>query len=219
MTNNKVYDALIIPTGETTSGDRESFPVTKEAIKAFGSGKYGCIFVTGGYGGFATAERRAGITEAQETVEYLLGKNIPLEKIYYDSRSLDTVGNFTFPIVSPIVNHIQKNPSFLDFDNMEIFAQKGHMWRIEDYVRIVMQGKYFEGDIDFHYLPGEHNNGAMARVYHKGLMNALKGKEGAYEIHDFLIKDHPFYSQGWFEKSPSERKVEMALKGVGWILR
>jgi hypothetical protein len=218
MTNNKLYDALILPTGEPREGEK-SFPVTNEAVKAFRKGKHGCMFITGGYGGFDTAERRKGITEAQETVEYLLGRGIPLEKIYYDGRSLDTVGNFTFPIVEPLVNHIQKNPSFLDFDNMEIFAQEGHMWRIRDYVTRVKQAKYFEGDIDFHYLPGEHNNGRMARVYHKGLMNALKGKEGAHEIHDFIINNHPFYEKGWYDKSPLIRKVEMALTGVGWLMK
>jgi hypothetical protein len=216
MTNtNKTYDALIIPTGEPRYGEKR-FPVTDEAVKAFGSGKYGCIFVTGGHGGFAIAKPEYSITEAQETVEYLLGRGIPLEKIYYDGRSLETVGNFTFPIVEPIKE--RNNPNLLDFDNMEIFAQKGHMWRIRDYAMIVMQGKYIEENIDFHSLPGKHNNGPMAKVYHKGLMNALKGKEGAYEIHDFLIKNHPFYSGEWYEKDSSQRKLEMALVGLSWFL-
>jgi len=216
---DQLYDVLVIPTGETTSCDKErekSFPVTNEAVKAFGTGRYGCIFITGGYNGFDTAERKkAGISQAQETAEYLLKKDIPLEKIYFDGRSLDSVGNFTFPIVCPAHN----NPSLLDFDNMEIIAQEGHIWRIKDYVTAVMQGKYFEGKIGFRALLGEHNNGLMAKVYHKGLMNALKGKEGAHEIHNFLITDHPFYSKGWFDKSPIERKIEMAAVGLSWFLR
>jgi hypothetical protein len=215
---NKIHDALIIPTGETTCGEG-SFPVTNEAVKAFNGGKYGCIFITGGCGGFATAERKADISEAQETAEYLLGKDIPLEKIYYDGRSFDSVGNFTFPIVNPIVNHTHQNPSLMDFENMEIFAQEGHMWRIKDYAAIVMQSKLWEGKIDFHSLPGEHNNGLMAKVYHKGIMNALKGKYGPDEIHDFIINNHPFYSKGWFDKSPTERKIEMAAVGLSWFLR
>jgi hypothetical protein len=214
MTKNKLYDALVIPTGETSFGDRESFPVTNEAIKAFNSGKYGCIFVTGGYNGFATAERKKDITEAQETAEYLLKKDIPLEKIYFDGRSLDSVGNFTFPIVCPT----HGNPSLMDFDNMEIFAKEGHIWRIMDYSKLVMQDKNFEGKIGFYSLPGEHNNGLIAKVYHKGIMNALKGKHGAEEIHDFLMKEHPFYSKGWYDKFSTQRKVEMALTGVGWII-
>jgi hypothetical protein len=212
----QLYDALVIPTGETTNGDRENFPVTNEAVKAFGTGRYGCIFITGRYGGFATAERKkAGISEAQETAEYLLKKDIPLEKIYFDGRSLESVGNFTFPIVCPA----HKNPSLLDFDNMEIFAQEGHIWRIKDYVSIVMQSKLWEGKIDFRALLGEHNNGLMAKVYHKGIMNALKGKYGPDEIHDFLMKEHPFYSKGWYDKSPTERKIEMAAVGLSWFLR
>jgi hypothetical protein len=215
MTNNKLYDALIIPTGETSFGDRESFPVTNEAIKAFNTGRYGCMFITGGYNGFATAERKKGITEAQETAEYLLEKNIPFEKIYFDGRSLDSVGNFTFPIVCPA----HKNPSLLDFDNLEIFAKEGHMWRIMDYAKLVMQGKYFEGKIGFRALLGEHNNGVMTKVYHKGILNALKGKYGPDEIHDFLMKEHPFYSKGWYCKSPTERKLEMGAIALSWFLR
>jgi hypothetical protein len=84
---------------------------------------------------------------------------------------------------------------------------------------MVMQGKYWEGKVDFHSLPGEYNNGLMTRVYHKGIMNALKGKEGAHEIHDFLITNHPFYSKGWYAKSPIERKIEMAAVGLSWFLR
>ena len=215
MANNKLYDALIIPTGEPRVGEKK-FPVTDEAVRAFDTGRYGCIFVTGGYNGFATSERKkAGISQAQETAEYLVEKDIPLEKIYFDGRSLEWIGSFTFPIVCPT----HKNPSLLDFDNMEIFAQEGHMWRIMDYAKLAMQGKYIEGKLGFHALLGEHNNGIMAKVYHKGIMKALRGKCGVDEIHNFLMKEHPFYSKGWYNKSPTERKVEMGAVALSWFMK
>jgi hypothetical protein len=221
MTNNKTYDALIIPTGETTFGDYK-FPVTNEAIKLFNSGKYGCIFITGGYGGFATKERLEEKTkdggrnsEGRETYDYILGrgiKGINSDKVYYDDQSLESVGNFTFPIIE----QVPWNPNLLDFKNMEIIAKEGHMWRLEDYARIVMPDKYYKFKIDFHKIAGEHNNGLMAKVYHRGIMNALKGKKSPEEIHKSLMNNHPFYLSGWYDKPVLERKALMAAVGGLW---
>lgn len=217
--SNKTYDALIIPTGETTFGDN-SFPVTKRALEHFRNGRYGCIFITGGYSGFATTDRRNKDSEGKETYDYILNNEggINPEEVYYDDQSLESVGNFTFPIVQPIINpsNGKTNPNLQDFKNMQVFAKAGHIWRLIDYAKVVMPDKVKSEDVDFYAIPGEHNNGLMAKVYHKGIMNAIGKRRGAEEVHEFLMQKHPFYSEWWYGKSADRRKLEMAAKGGLW---
>ena len=233
-----VYDALIIPTGETTFGD-QSFPVTNKAIELFQSGKYGCMFITGGYSGFATKERLEEKTEegyrkseGRETYDYILKKGIKgldEKSVFYDDQSLESVGNLTYLIVEPMVNPYtrERNPNPEDFDNMQVIGQEGHLWRLRDYARIVMPGNFLGGEIDFYPVRGKHNDGLAAKVYHRGLMNAMshylyanRGNDISRpeKIHDFLDNKHPFYRAGWFDKPVSERKAIMAAVGGLWNL-
>lgn len=212
------YDALVIPTGEPLSGER-SFPVTKKALELFKSGKYGCIFITGGYGGFATKQRKQEISEAKETYEYIMNNvnsRINSDNVYYDEQSLESVGNFSFPEFYPVEGKM--NPRLSDFEKMVVVGQEGHIWRLKDYAKIVLPEKFERKDILFYSILGKHNNGLMARVYHNGLMNAIGEKRGS-EVHDFLINEHPFYSEDWYNKGVNERKILMAVKGLEWNLR
>lgn len=210
---NQNYDALVIPTGETTFGEY-SFPVTNKAVELFNTGKYGCIFITGGNSGFATKERiEKANTEARETFDYIVNKKgINLSKVFYDDSSLESIGNFTFPILE----NLPFNPNLKDFKNMQVIAQAGHIWRLVDYLGLVMPDKLKDDSVGFYSIPGEHNNGLLARVYHKGIMNAIGKRRGAEEVHEFLMEKHPFYSKGWYDKSVERRKLEMAVKGGLW---
>lgn len=210
--SNNTYDAIIIPTGETSFGDK-SFPVSSEAIKLFKSGKYGCIFVTGGYDGFAKFAHGMAVSEAKDTAYFLKTRSIPEEKIFYDDRSLESVGNFTFPIVKPIY----QNPNLLDFNKMLIIGQEGHIWRLKDYAKITLTDKSRKNKVDFYSVPGKPNNGLIATLYHYGIMSSLNNKENPEEIHEFLIKEHPFYSERWYEKSPLRRKLKMGIKIFKWL--
>lgn len=211
---DKTYDALIIPTGETTFGDY-SFPVTNKAAELFKTWKYGCIFITGGYSGFATADRKNKESEGKETYNYLVKeKGINRNKVFYDDQSLESVGNFTFPIIE----NLPFNPNLRDFKNMQIIAQAGHIWRLVDYLRLVMPDEFKNGNIDFYSIPGKHNDGLLAGVYHMGIMNAIGKRRGAEDVHEFLMKKHPFYSDGWYDKSVERRKLEMAVKGGLWSI-
>jgi hypothetical protein len=222
---NTLCDVIVVPTGEprkvTYVGKkngvaqwRENFPVTREAIKWFNSGKCGYLFITGGYSGFAEKKDREGKPEAQETVEYIMQKGIKPENVFWDGQSLETFGNFTFPIVQPEVG----NPRLSDFRNILVIGQEGHMWRIKDYAKKAM-GDLVNNKLYFYSVPGKHNNGLMAKVYHAGFMKALEGKHGAEEAHRFLIEEHPFYSEKWYDKSVPIREAEMALTGLGWLAR
>ena len=209
----KTYDALILPTGETTFGDY-SFPVSSVAADLFKSGKFGCIFVTGGHGGFSKVKLGETVSEAEETNNFLRSRDISENQIYWDGQSLDTLGNFTFPIVEKL----GRNPSFLDFKEMLVIGQKGHLWRIRDCV-----GKVISSDrlVDFYAVPGEHNNNFITKIYHQGLMNALREIKSPSpdDCHEFLLNNHPFYSKGWYDKSFLARKIEGSVKVLDWYLK
>ena len=207
---NGNYDAILLPTGETSFGDR-TFPVSQEAVALFNSGKFGCIFITGGYSGFAKVVPE--VTEAEETVRYLLGCGVPEKKVYSDSQSLETIGNFTFPAIQPI----DGNPNISDFKKMLVLGKEGHMWRVRDYSDLIFAGKM---NVYFQTVPGRHNDGLLARLYHPAIMRALRKLKDpcAENIHKFLLNKHPFYSEGWYDKSLPRRKLEMSLTGLSWMI-
>lgn len=220
----KTYDALVIPTGETTFGDK-SFPVTNTAIELFKKGDIGNIFITGGHGGFAKVMPPFSLTEAKETLDYILKKGIPSEKVFYDDRSLDSIGNFTYPLVSPQIHHSKKelkvNPNLKDFEKIMIIGQEGHIWRIMDYVNLVMP--FSKEKVRYYTIPGKHNNGRIAKTYHKAILNAINKKHGetpsTEKVHEFLIKEHPFYSHDWYHKSVFRREIEMSKKILEWMVK
>lgn len=208
----KTYDVLLLPTGEPIKGNGAVFPVSKEAVNIYNSGKVGCIYVTGGHGGFSnvTSETRS---EAEYTKDFLLERGIPEGRVYWDEQSLDTMGNFTFPIVQSL----ERNPNLLDLGTILMIGQEGHMWRADDYANLVFPKNKMP---DIQTVPGRHNDGLVARMYHGAFMHALNNieKSDVNKVHNFLIGCHPFYSKGWFEKSPNKRKIEMAKVGLGWYL-
>ncbi|MFH1710677.1 MAG: ElyC/SanA/YdcF family protein [Nanoarchaeota archaeon] len=208
----KNFDAILLPTGETSFGDR-TFPVSQEVVSLFNSGRFGCIFVSGGYNGFSRVVPEE--TEADETVEYLLGRNIPKEKIYSDSQSHETIGNFTFPLLQPMAG----NPKLSDFGRILVVGKKGHMWRIRDYSDLIFDKK--KNNLDFRTIPGRHNDGLLTRIYHHAIMNSLRKLEDApcaENVHRFILENHPFYSDGWYNKSLPKRKLEMSLTGLRWVI-
>jgi len=210
----KVYDAIIIPTGEPTSGE-DAFPVSQQALKLFDLDRFGFIFVTGGYGGFSKAKPGKTKSEAKSTVEYLIRQGISPMKIFSDAQSLETLGNFTFPEVKPL----KGNPKFSDFEKALVIGQEGHVWRMEDYADIVFPSYSKRKKIEFLEIAGKHNDGLLARVYHAGFMNVLRGNKGAERAHEFLVNNHPFYSDGWYDKSVPTRKIITAATGLSWLVK
>ena len=202
----RTYDTILIPTGEPLEG-KDAFPVSKKAIELYNTGKFGSIFITGGYNGFA--ETNLIESEAEITNRFLLEKGVPESNIYYDSQSLDTVGNFTFPELCPMNN----NPKLSDFEKVLIIGQSGHMWRIKDYAKIAMKNY---DKADFHEVSGKHNDGLVAKFYHKGLMKQLNKDPTTEGTHKFLLENHPFYSDNWYEFTSGERKIFTIIKGLSW---
>jgi hypothetical protein len=50
-------------------------------------------------------------------------------------------------------------------------------------------------------------------------MNALKGRIGAKDVHDFLMEEHPFYRENWYVAPVFERKVEMSSTILKWSMK
>ncbi len=244
-------DAIILPTGERTSG-KGSFTVSREVVKEFKKGKYGCIFVTGGYDGFAKIakpkyrydftvndqmrgdenpkDEEYTRTEGEAIVEYLVRRGIPQDKIFLDDRALEGAGKFSFPLVKPIYG----NPEFWEFDSMKVFAEKGNIGRIKDYIDTIMfnepsktNDELLKYKIGYHPVNGKDKEGIFEKFYNTGAIDAIetyisrdKQKRRFSEAtHEFLINRHPFYSLGWFEKTPNERKMEIILKDAGWRIK
>lgn len=215
MTQKKLYDTLLLPTGETTAGDETSFPVSRKAIELYNEGRFGSIFITGGHGGFATLTPET-LTEAEVTRNFMLEQGVPEKAIYWDGQSLDTIGNFTFPIYQ----QEGRNPNLLqDFESILMLGQVGHMWRAKEYSALMPFEKYTK-TFDIETIPGEHNNGKLTRFYHDAVMKKLTSPkiELPDDIHKFLLEEHPFYSQGWFEKPELKRKLEAMAKTIGWAI-
>ncbi len=210
----KTYDAILLPTGETTAGDKTSFPVSHRAAQLYKTGNFGGIYVTGGHGGFAKVTLGETVSEARETVDFLCDKQgIPEDKVWYDGRSLDTLGNFTFPEARPL----RRNPRLSDFNKMLVFGQEGHMWRAADYIsKVLPRSKY-----DIETMPGKHNDGLVTSIYHAAFMRALKHitQPSPEEAHAFLLNHHPFYSEGWYNKTPTQRKIQTTITGLSWFAR
>ena len=158
-------------------------------------------------------------TEAEKTVEYLINKGISKDKIFYDSQSLETLGSFTFPRVNPT----KGNPKLTDFERILVVGQDQRMDEIKKCAGIVFSEYSQRKRLDFHEVPGNQNNKVISKIYNYGFMNALESNQptycGAEKAHEFLIKNHPFYSKGWYDKSSSRRKIEAVLIGLSWYFR
>lgn len=221
----KNYDALLLPTGETTKAreeafqrgeeyspvyDVEHFPVSSEAVRLFKEGNIGHIFVTGGYSGFSPNAPGTIISEAEETARFLSENGI--YDVYSDSRSLDTMGNFTFPTADPL----PRNPNLKDFGSILVLGKEGHMKRVPSYAQFCLA----EGQYDIATIPGKHTDGFLARVYHWSFVHAMRNlpQSNPEEAHKFLTENHPFYSEGWYEKGPTKRKLEAIVTVLGWYV-
>src|SRR3989338_11254793 len=124
----KLYDTILVLAGENL----KTHPRSRRAIEIFREGRAGSIFVTGGHGGFST--NPAEKTNGEYIYEYLLEQKIPENKVYCDNRSLDTLGNFTFPIIEPQ----QGNPKLSDLDSLLLITEKEHMERAVQYATKVL---------------------------------------------------------------------------------
>jgi hypothetical protein len=149
-------------------------------------------------------------SDAEETADFIKGMGIPEEKVYFDGRSYEGIGKFTFPLVQPIINI---NPGFQEFDSMLIFGEQGKMWKTRNYANLVLRDV---SKLDFFTVPSKQNIPFDDIVYYASIMRALHDYGNPKDIHAFLLQEHPFYSEKWFKKSKIRRGLEIGLKGLDW---
>jgi len=205
------YDLMILLAGE----DENEFPRSRKAVEVFRSGGIGDILVSGSTGGFA--ETIPGLEEGShiKIADFLNLKGIPAGNIYLDWRPFETLGNFVFPYANPL----QENP---DPNNLEtvFLTEWGHMNRTRDCAKKVIPLE----QINCMRSPGEYGdqnliNKAITAAYHSGLMKQTKEiSHNPHRALKFLEEEHPFYQEGWFEKSALIRKAEIIKKMITWNL-
>jgi uncharacterized SAM-binding protein YcdF (DUF218 family) len=167
------------------------------------------ILISGGCYGLA---QNNGPSESDIMKEYLIKCDIPKQLIYTDSRSFETLGNFTFPVVDPI----QSNPNPADFEQIFMITETEHMTRAYDLaVRVLPPKKITPITCIGDYQPqlGTH-------IYHREFLRALDTiKHPTPEkIHNFLLQNHPHHSPNWFEKSIPRRIAEYPIHVLRWRL-
>lgn len=203
MHMSKTYDLALLLTGENPQKRCRS----ECALELYKKGKCGGIFVTGGRGGFARTI--TANTEADETAHYLCSHGMPEEKVFRDGRSLETLGNFTFPWTSPM----PCNPSLNGLTTILVTEEK-HMTRALECFSAAI-GK----EIDYVAPIGDYKSGIVTKLYHSALLRGMKNAKvsSPEEAHQFLLNQHPFYQKDWFEKPIWKRRIRLITKCLKWL--
>ena len=201
----KTYDCILLLTGENEQKRYRS----KKAIELFNKGLCGSIFVSGGQTGLLPWREKS---EADLTVEYLLARDIPAEKIFYDGRSRETLGNFTFPAVEPI----EGNPSLKKLESILLVTEEKHVDRIKRYAPKIIE----DNSLDYEPVKGDYNPGLGTALYNIAILRALShiNAPNPELVHRFLLEEHPFYQDGWFELSIKKRKRKLMKACAKWIV-
>lgn len=185
------HDLAFLLTGEN---ENERFR-SNHLLDIFRKGNIGHVFISGGRG----AESRDSLTYIESTdirtANYLNMKGIPHDRIYIDGRSLETLGNFAFPVYDPI----DGNPNFNDLKSFLLVTEKNHMERaLQCAEKVIPESKiyYSVSEGDYKKRPEvEALNWAMLdrRLRH------IK-EPSPKEVYKFLKKEHPVYQEGWHDK-------------------
>lgn len=205
------YDALFFPLSQSCLKNKDS-SLKQEVANLFNKGKIGYVFISGGYNGFSKIGPGKSISDAKKTANYLVEQGIPAGKIYSDERSMENIGNFTFPLVAPIY----WNPSLNEFKNMLIVGEKPDIWKMREYAKMTLPDKM---KVNFYSTSAKRKDRLSSIAYHVCITNALKETEGAKEIHDFLLEEHPFYSENWFNTPVFSRKIELSSRVLKWGMK
>ena len=199
------YDVLFLLAGENEKLRFRS----EKAIELFGKKKIGSIFVSGGHDGFEINLNRE--PEATRIANYLNLRNIPSNKIFLDNRPLDTIGNFAFPFADPL----KENKFIKDIKSILLVTEKNHLERaIENSLNIISPYNLFYAASEGHYNPN-----FLIKTYELAIRRALKDINfpSPEKVLKFLKEKHPFYQEGWFDKSIIKRKYEVGKSIIKWL--
>jgi hypothetical protein len=225
---NKLYDLILLLVGENTPDlhqewksvdlgaiekNPDYYPRSKGAINIFNKGKIGGILVTGGHWGLVN--KKPKLTDAEVSKKYILGHDLPLEKIFLDDRSHETFGSLALPAETPLLG----NPNFNDLESILFVTEKGHIRRALD-----CAAKVFPYEkMDYFATEGPYNPGLVTKVYHASLMQGTRHitEPNPGAVIDFLENEHPFYKYGdeqWFKKPLNNRRIILSLACLNWLV-
>ncbi len=222
---DKLYDIILLLAGENIpdlhkgwkSMDWDEieknpnyYPRSKGAIQVFNKGKIGGILVTGGQWGLADKEPTE--TDGKVCARYLTLQGMRPAKVYVDERPHETLGSLAIPATTPLVG----NPDFDSLESILLITEKGHMKRALKSAALAVPAN----KMDYLAVPGPYRPGIITKAYELALHRALrKVKEpDPYYIQTFLAFEHPFYGEGWFNKPIPQRKQELAIACIKWLV-
>jgi uncharacterized SAM-binding protein YcdF (DUF218 family) len=205
--SSKFYDIILLLAGENT----QDYPRSAKALEIYSKGRTGGIFITGGYGGFAT--QSLGITGGKISLERVMNERIPERDIFLDDRSLDTLGNFAFPAATPLSG----NPDLKSLASILVITEEHHMPRSLAYAKKVVP----KNKLSFACATGPYRVAWNTIVYNAAMLNALRyiREPNPEQALAFLKEEHPFYQQDWFDKPVRKRKAELAKKCIEWLVK
>ena len=207
-------DLLILLAGE----NERTRPRSEHATFLYKYGFFENVLISGSLGGFS--EEKLDETEGPHTriANYLNMRGIPAGHIFIDYRPVDTLGNFVFPYYEPLEGN--PNPNEL---KTKVLTEEGHAKRV-----MQCASKVIPKDCDhrFTFSDGEYNprittiDGLATYLWHRGLMRVTKDIDANPEqAYNFLMRKHPFYQEGWFDKPVEERRKKVLEKTLEWNLK
>jgi uncharacterized SAM-binding protein YcdF (DUF218 family) len=157
--SSKLYDIILLLAGENT----QSYPRSSKALEIYSKGKTGGIFITGGYGGFAT--QPLGMTDGMRSLLYLIKTNIMEGHLYIDEMSRETLGNFALPAGRPIIG----NPILNELESILVVTEEEHMPRTLAYAEKVIPAK----KLSYACASGHYRADLTTRIYNAAMLHAL----------------------------------------------
>jgi uncharacterized SAM-binding protein YcdF (DUF218 family) len=168
------------------------------------------ILISGGFNGLA--QTNLGIPECDSMKQNLIHHDVPEHLIYTDPRSYDTLGNFTFPLIDPLI----QNPKISDFQKIIILTEKNHMPRAYSLAsRVISPSK-----LEVATCEGDYDPSRSVEIYHRLLLKAIDSiqPQTPENIHQFLLDFHPHHREGWFNKPKVQRIIEYPIHILRWAL-
>jgi len=208
----RTYDTILLLAGENP----KEFPRSKRAVEIFSQGKAGSIFVTGGVWGLASPPY---ISDGKRSVDYIQKKIVEeklddlLGRLFFDYSSHETAGNYTFPIE----NQLPGNPNLADFSKILVIIEEEHL---KERGKTLAEKTLPQNKLEYEVVKGSYKQSIVSKVYSKALLTALRHirEPNPKAVHQFLLEKHPFYQEGWFEKPIQQRKQELAVTCIKWLI-
>jgi len=213
----QLFDVVILLAGESEQRFR-----SKETYDILKSGRAGVVLVTGGFWGLD--DYCLYLTDGKISVENLKNHDaaakthyVNEKNLFLDDRSHETIGSLVYPLAKPHVDlDLEKDLTFLkDAREIAIVTNTAHMISAHP-----LTMKTFPEYATIYPIcsPGPTKETRSEKVYNTALFQRL-AKIPDHEpelLLKFLLEEHLFYSDGWFDKSVFRRQFELGRLCIKW---